>query len=155
MIWPILEARAEIQKYFRSFFGSNKDIQKSFYNYLTFSSLQSWYFATISVYGISEGTDKFKNSFIAYLAYKSASRLTLRSIFMFLQGPEHFTTYLNLAPSLALGMIWTRKKIKYHQICCNLILWKKLRRLEETFLISSTGHIFFVFYTGLKLSTYE
>ena len=37
MIWPILEARAEIQKYFRSFFGSNEDIQKSFWNYLTFS----------------------------------------------------------------------------------------------------------------------
>ena len=36
MIWPILEARAEIQKYFRSFFGSNEDIQKSFWNYLTF-----------------------------------------------------------------------------------------------------------------------
>ena len=26
----ILEARAEVQKYFRLFFGSNKDIQKSF-----------------------------------------------------------------------------------------------------------------------------
>ena len=38
MIWPILEARAEIQKYFRSFFGSNEDIQKSFWNYLTFTS---------------------------------------------------------------------------------------------------------------------
>ena len=36
MIWPILDARAEIQKYFCSFFGSNKDIQKSFWNYLTF-----------------------------------------------------------------------------------------------------------------------
>ena len=36
MIWPILEARAEIQKYFRSLFGSNEDIQKSFWNYLTF-----------------------------------------------------------------------------------------------------------------------
>ena len=35
-IWPILEARAEIQKYFLSFFGSNEDIQKSFWNYLTF-----------------------------------------------------------------------------------------------------------------------
>ena len=35
MIWPILEVRAEIQKYFRSFFGSNEDIQKSFWNYLT------------------------------------------------------------------------------------------------------------------------
>ena len=50
-----------------------------------------------------------------------------------------------MAPSLALGMIWTRKKIKYHQICCNLIVWKKLR-LEETFLISSTVHIFFIIY---------
>ena len=30
MIRPILEARAEIQKYFCSFFGSNEDIQKSF-----------------------------------------------------------------------------------------------------------------------------
>ena len=36
MIWPILEARAEIQTYFRSFFGSNEGIQKSFWNYLTF-----------------------------------------------------------------------------------------------------------------------
>ena len=36
MIWPILEARAEIQKYFRSFCGSNEGIQKSFWNYLTF-----------------------------------------------------------------------------------------------------------------------
>ena len=36
MIWHILEARAEIQKYFRSFFGTNEDIQKSFWNYLTF-----------------------------------------------------------------------------------------------------------------------
>ena len=41
MIWPILEARAEIQKYFRSFFGSNEDIQKSFWNYLTFSLVKS------------------------------------------------------------------------------------------------------------------
>ena len=30
-------ARAEIQKYFSSFFGSNEDIQKSFWNYLTSS----------------------------------------------------------------------------------------------------------------------
>ena len=30
MILPILEATAEIQKYFRSFFGSNEDIKKSF-----------------------------------------------------------------------------------------------------------------------------
>ena len=37
MIWPILEAKAEIRNYFRSFFGSNEDIQKSFGNYLTFS----------------------------------------------------------------------------------------------------------------------
>ena len=36
MIWPILEARAEIQKYFCSFFGSNEEIQESFWNYLTF-----------------------------------------------------------------------------------------------------------------------
>ena len=37
MTWPILEARAEIQKHFCSFFGSNEDIHKSFWNYLTFS----------------------------------------------------------------------------------------------------------------------
>ena len=37
MIWPILEAKTEIQKYFRSFFGSNEDIQQTFWNYLTFS----------------------------------------------------------------------------------------------------------------------
>ena len=28
LIWPILESRAEIQKYFRLFFGSNEAIQK-------------------------------------------------------------------------------------------------------------------------------
>ena len=37
MIGPILEAKAEIQKYFCSFFGLNEDIQKSFWNYLTFN----------------------------------------------------------------------------------------------------------------------
>ena len=45
-----------------------------------------------SVYGISGGIAEFKNTSIAYLAYKSASAksaLTLRSILMFLQGPEH------------------------------------------------------------------
>ena len=38
MFWPILEARAEIQKYLRSFFGLNDNewIQKSFWNFLTF-----------------------------------------------------------------------------------------------------------------------
>ena len=40
MIWPIFEARAEIQKYFRSFFGSNEDVQKSLWKYLTFSKYQ-------------------------------------------------------------------------------------------------------------------
>ena len=30
MIWPILEARAEIQKYFRSFFGSNENFNFAF-----------------------------------------------------------------------------------------------------------------------------
>ena len=44
-----------------------------------------------NVYGISGGIAEFKRTSIAYLAYKSASRLTLRSIFMFLQGPEHLT----------------------------------------------------------------
>ena len=43
MIWPILEARAEIQKYFRLFFGSNEDIQKSFWNYLTFRYILDMY----------------------------------------------------------------------------------------------------------------
>ena len=42
-----------------------------------------------NIYGISGGIAEFKNTSIEYLAYKSASRLTLRSIFMFLQGPEH------------------------------------------------------------------
>ena len=63
---------------------------------------------------ISGGIAAFRNTSIAYLAYKSASRFTLRSIFMFLQGPEHFTMYLNVAPSLALGIIWTRKNVKYN-----------------------------------------
>ena len=36
MIWPILEARAEIQKYFRSFFGSNENFKICFPDLLTF-----------------------------------------------------------------------------------------------------------------------
>ena len=39
MIWPILETRAGIQKYFRSFFGSNENIQKSFWNFWPSMSL--------------------------------------------------------------------------------------------------------------------
>ena len=39
MIWPILEPIAETQQYFSSFFGSNEDIQKSFWNYLTFNGI--------------------------------------------------------------------------------------------------------------------
>ena len=50
MIWPISEARAEIQKSFRSFFGSNEDIQKSFWNYLTFSNTLIKYFATLELH---------------------------------------------------------------------------------------------------------
>ena len=44
-IWPILEARAEIQKYFWSFFGSNEDKKNRFWNYLTFngSNFVSWF----------------------------------------------------------------------------------------------------------------
>ena len=41
MIWPILEARAEIQKYFCSFFGSNEDVINLFWDFLTFSSSQN------------------------------------------------------------------------------------------------------------------
>ena len=37
MIWPILEARAETQKYFRSFFGSNENFKICFREDLTFS----------------------------------------------------------------------------------------------------------------------
>ena len=36
MIWPILEARAEIQKYFGSFFGSNENFKICFPDLLTF-----------------------------------------------------------------------------------------------------------------------
>ena len=36
MIWPILEARAEIQKYFRSFFRSNENFKICFRDLLTF-----------------------------------------------------------------------------------------------------------------------
>ena len=39
MIWPILEARAEIQKYFRSFFGSNENFKICFWDLLTFSPI--------------------------------------------------------------------------------------------------------------------
>ena len=36
-----LEARAEIQKYFRSFFGASENFKKSFRNWLTFSKKKS------------------------------------------------------------------------------------------------------------------
>ena len=36
MIWPILEARAEIELYFCSFFGSNENFKICFWNQLTF-----------------------------------------------------------------------------------------------------------------------
>ena len=36
-----LEARAEIQIYFRSYFGANELFKKSFRNYQTFRNLQS------------------------------------------------------------------------------------------------------------------
>ena len=49
MIWPILEATAEIQKYFCPFFGSNEDIQKSFWNYLNFSRMRIAVFLQIWV----------------------------------------------------------------------------------------------------------
>ena len=32
MIWPILEAKAEIEKYFRSVFGSNENFKVCFRN---------------------------------------------------------------------------------------------------------------------------
>ena len=47
--------RAEIQKYFRLFFGSNEDIQKSLWNYLTFrrkissSGRPSWKIWTLTI----------------------------------------------------------------------------------------------------------
>ena len=37
MIQPLFEARAEIQKYFRSFFGSNENFKICFRDLLTFS----------------------------------------------------------------------------------------------------------------------
>ena len=47
MIEPLLEARAEIQKYFRSFFGSNENFKICFRDLLIFSRgatglVQSW-----------------------------------------------------------------------------------------------------------------
>ena len=36
LIQPLLEARAEIQKYFRSFFGSNENFEICFWDLLTF-----------------------------------------------------------------------------------------------------------------------
>ena len=41
MICPILEARAEIEKYFRSIFGSNENFKLCFRKYLTFSALKN------------------------------------------------------------------------------------------------------------------
>ena len=39
LISPLLEARAEIQKHFRSFFGSNENFRICFQDLLTFTSL--------------------------------------------------------------------------------------------------------------------
>ena len=38
MIWPILEARAEMQKYFNLFFGSNENFKICFRDQLAFSN---------------------------------------------------------------------------------------------------------------------
>ena len=49
MIWPcILEARAEIQKYFRSFFGSNENFKICFRDLLTFILLMTNYNTPLS-----------------------------------------------------------------------------------------------------------
>ena len=40
IIWPILEARAEIPEIFRRIFGKIVDITNLFWNYLTFRYLQ-------------------------------------------------------------------------------------------------------------------
>ena len=40
LIQPLLEARAEIQKYFRSFLGSNENFKICFRYYLTIRSLE-------------------------------------------------------------------------------------------------------------------
>ena len=37
MIWPILEARTEVEEYFRSFFGSNENFEICFWDLLAFS----------------------------------------------------------------------------------------------------------------------
>ena len=43
MIWPILQSRAEIQKYYRSFFCSNENFKICFWDYPpTFTYWSSW-----------------------------------------------------------------------------------------------------------------
>ena len=41
MISPILEARAEIEKYFHLFFGSNENFKVCFRDYLTFTIVEN------------------------------------------------------------------------------------------------------------------
>ena len=43
LIWPLLEARAEIQKYFRWFFGSNEKFRICFRDWLTFRISKIWF----------------------------------------------------------------------------------------------------------------
>ena len=42
MIWPILEARADLQKYFCSFSGSNENFKFSFRDLLTFTYIEAF-----------------------------------------------------------------------------------------------------------------
>ena len=51
MIWPILEARAEIQKYFRPFFDSNENFVIGFQDLLTFSKYSFYKRTNICLYG--------------------------------------------------------------------------------------------------------
>ena len=76
MIWPILEARAEMQKYFRSFFGAIENFKICFRDLLTFTS-----------------------NVLSELVWKLAHRATIVNYFL-LNYVKKITTKITTAPGL-------------------------------------------------------
>ena len=132
MIWPILEARAEIKKSFRSYFGSNEDIKKSFWNWLTFSyvyltALYKWMDETKDIPIAS-----YKNMFFflqdacfsclfTYVNYLKEGNFWLKIFFSDVSFWDlwNFTTYIN-------------------QLCLNSYLWEHSYMTSDAFWVLLT-----------------
>ena len=99
---------AEIQKYLRSFFGSNEDIQLSFWNYLTFNNVLL--LALFKLYNIIWDLGWTKNGpRIKKCSYKKYKKLWIHEIYLIFCFYDH--TGLDLdASMICFEIISTPKK---------------------------------------------